>query len=251
LIRLENCIESKEYLIEYKKFKGPIYLLLELVQKKKEDIYEISLSTIIKDFVNYIRNKKNILFDTLSGFIYVASILLEIKSRSLLPSKNKSAVEEEYIQSAEILKRREEEYRIFKKISNYFRSLYEKESLYFVREAPIEKEFLELLPDFTKDINIEQLSFVASKLIKYKEEKLNLESIYNDRVSISIFEEMKRIREMLYSKDNITFKEITSKYDRIIDKIISFLSILELYKKNSIDIIQFENFGSIIIKRIT
>ena len=108
-----------------------------------------------------------------------------------------------------------------------------------------------MLPDFTKDINIGELSFIASKLIKYKEEKLNLVSIYNDRVSISIFEEMKRIREMLYSKDNITFKEITSKYDRIIDKIISFLSILELYKKNSIDIIQFENFGSIIIKRIT
>jgi segregation and condensation protein A len=187
----------------------------------------------------------------LSGFIYEASILLEIKSRSLLPSKSKAVDEEEYVQSTEILKRREEEYRIFKKISNYFRSLYEKESLYFVREAPIEKEFLELLPDFTKDINIGELSFIASKLIKYKEEKLNLVSIYNDRVSISIFEEMKRIREMLYSKDNITFKEITSKYDRIIDKIISFLSILELYKKNSIDIIQFENFGSIIIKRIT
>ena len=248
---MENCIESKDYLIEYKKFRGPIYLLLELVQKKKEDIYEISLSTIIKDFVSYIRNKKNILFDTLSGFIYVASILLEIKSRSLLPSKSKAVDEEEYVQSTEILKRREEEYRIFKKISNYFRSIYEKESLYFVREAPIEKEFLELLPDFTKDINIGELSFIASKLIKYKEEKLNLVSIYNDRISISIFEEMKRIREMLYSKDNITFKEITSKYDRIIDKIISFLSILELYKKNSIDIIQFENFGSIIIKRIT
>jgi segregation and condensation protein A len=247
---LENCIESKDYLIEYKKFRGPIYLLLELVQKKKEDIYEISLSTIIKDFVSYIRNKKNILFDTLSGFIYVASILLEIKSRSLLPSKSKAVDEEEYVQSTEILKRREEEYRIFKKISNYFRSLYEKESLYFVREAPIEKEFLELLPDFTKDINIGQLSFIASKLVKYKEEKINLVSIYNDRVSINIFEEMKRIKEMLYSKDNITFKEITSKYDRIIDKIISFLSILELYKKNSIDIIQFENFGSIIIKRI-
>ena len=83
---MENCIESKDYLIEYKKFKGPIYLLLELVQKKKEDIYEIRLSTIIKDFINYIKIKKNILFDTLSGFTYTASILVEIKSRSLSPS---------------------------------------------------------------------------------------------------------------------------------------------------------------------
>jgi len=247
---LEDCIEVKDYLVEYKKFKGPLYLLLELVQKKKEDIYEISLSTIIKDFTGYIKDKKSVLFDTLSGFIYVASILLEIKSRSLLPSKSKTAGDEENILNIEILKRREEEYRIFKKISNYLRSIYEKDSLYFIREAPIEKEFLSLLPDFTRDINIEELSSMASKLIKYKEERLNLENIYNHRIGINIFEEMQRIKKILYSKDNITFKEITSKYDRIIDKIISFLSILELYKKNAIDIVQFENFGSIIIKRI-
>jgi len=247
---LENCIEEKDYLVEYKKFKGPLYLLLDLVQKKKEDIYEISLSTIIKDFISYIKDKKNILFDTLSGFIYVASILLEIKSRSLLPSKNETAGDDENILNIEILKQREEEYRIFKKISNYLRSIYEKESLYFIREAPIEKEFLKLLPDFTKDINIEELSLIASKLIKYNEERLDLGSFCNQRSGINIFEEMKRIKKLLYFKDDITFKEITLKYDRVIDKIISFLSLLEMYKKNEIDIIQFENFGSIIIKRI-
>lgn len=247
---MENCVEEKDYLVEYKKFKGPLYLLLDLVQKKKEDIYEISLSTIIKDFISYIKDKKNILFDTLSGFIYVASILLEIKSRSLLPSKNETAGDDENILNIEILKQREEEYRIFKKISNYLRSIYEKESLYFIREAPIEKEFLKLLPDFTKDINIEELSLIASKLIKYNEERLDLGSFCNQTSGINIFEEMKRIKKLLYLKDDITFKEITLKYDRVIDKIISFLSLLEMYKKNEIDIIQFENFGSIIIKRI-
>lgn len=247
---MENCIESKDYLIEYQKFKGPIYLLLELVQKKKEDIYEISLSTIIKDFINYIKIKKNILFDTLSGFVYTASILVEIKSRSLIPSKSKSTGEEENVPNIEFLKRREEEYRTFKKISNYFSSMYERESFYFIREAPIEKEFLKLLPDFTRDINIKELSSIASKLIKYKEEKINLSNIYNHRIIGNIFEEMKRIREILYSKDSVTFKELTSKYNEIIDKIICFLSILELYKKNVIDIIQFENFGNIIIKGI-
>ena len=94
------------------------------------------------------------------------------------------------------------------------------------------------------------MSLIASKLIKYSEERLDLESFYNQRSGINIFGEMKRIKKLLSLKDNVTFKEITSKYEKIIDKIVSFLSLLELYKKNEIDIIQFENFGSIIIKRI-
>jgi len=249
LIRLENCVENKDYLVEYQKFKGSIYLLLELVQKKKVDIYEISLSTIIKGFISYVKNKKNILFDTLSGFIYTASIMLEIKSRSLIPSKRKIDDEKEDELGIEILRRREEEYVIFKKISNYFKSLYEKESLYYIREAPIEEKFLNLFPDFMKNISIEELSLIASKLLKYKEERLNLSDIYNHRVSINIFKEMRRIREILDSRDDITFKELTLKYDKVIDKIISFLSILELYKKEIIHIVQFENFGNIVIKR--
>ena len=247
---MKKCIGSKDYLLEYKKFKGPIYLLLELVLKKKEDIYEINLSTITSDFVDYIKLNKNILFDTLSGFIYTASILMEIKSRSLLPSKRDNGIDERDSINIDILKQREEEYRIFKKFSNYFKSLYEKEALYFIREAPLEDKFLKLLPDFTKNINMKELCSIASKLIKLNEEVIDLSDLYDKRISINIFEEMNRIGKILDAQDNITIRELTLEYDRIIDKIISFLSILELYKREAIDIIQFENFGNIVIKKI-
>jgi len=247
---LANCTENKDYLIEYGKFKGPINLLLELVRGKKEDIYEIDLNTIINDFIVYIKKNKNILIDTLSGFIYTASILLEIKSRSLLPSKRKSESDEEDKLDIGILQRREEEYRIFNKISNYFRRLYESEALYFIREAPLEDRFLKLLPDFTKKINVKEILSIASNLLKYRDERVKLSDLYNHRIGISIFQEMKRINEILEIKDSINFKELTLKYTNIIDKIISFLSILELYKKEIIDIIQFENFGNIMIRKI-
>jgi segregation and condensation protein A len=247
---MNSYTENGEYLIEYNKFKGPVYLFLELVQKKKEDIYEISLSTIIRDFINYIRNNRNVLIDTISGFTYVLSILLEIKSRSLLPSRRERTTEEENEPDNDILKLRENEYKIFKKISNYLAELYEEDSLYYIREAPLEKEFLDLLPDFTADLNLEKLAGTASGLLRYREEKLNLEKIYNDRVSINIFEEMERIKKVIKEKGSVTFREITSEYKEVIDKIISFLSILELYKKGIIDIIQFEYFGSIIIKKL-
>ncbi len=245
-----SYIESEEYLIEYDKFRGSISLLLELVQKRKENIYEINLSSIIKEFINYVKKNKNILIDTLSGFVYIASILIEIKSRSLIPSKRKVINEEEESTKDDILKKREDEYIIFKKISNYFRSLYEKEYLYYIREAPLEEKFFKLMPDFTGDITINNIFLTASKLIKYRDEKLNLQDYYNHSANINIFEEMDRISDMLYEKENLTFREISSRYERVIEKIISFLSILELYKKGVIDIEQFESFGSIIIRRL-
>ena len=240
---------EKDYLIVDEKFKGPIYLLLELIQKKKVDIYEIKLSSIIGGFIAHINNNKDILFETLSGFIYFASILIEIKSRSLIPSKSKASEDEDGELDINILKRREEEYKTYKKISYYFSSLFEKESLFFVREAPIEKQFLNVFPDFLKDIKPKELALLASKLLSRSEETLDLGLIYHQVISINIFDEMERIKIILDKRTDISFKELTSKYEQVIDKIICFLSILELYKNEIIEIIQFENFGKIIIKR--
>lgn len=247
---MDKAVAEKDYLIVDEKFKGPIYLLLELIQKKKVDIYEIKLSTIIGGFIDHINKKKDILFDTLSGFIYFAAILIEIKSRSLIPSKSKISEEVDEDLNINILKRREEEYKVFRKISNYFSSLFEKESLFYIREAPIEKEFLKVFPDFLKDVKSEELAVLAAKLLSRRKETLDLETIYKQVASINIFDEMDRITTLLSKRADISFEELTSKYDKVIDKIISFLSILELYKNEMIEIVQFDNFGKIIIKKV-
>lgn len=228
-------------------FDGPIDLLLELVQKKKVDIYDISLSYIIKGFSEFIKEKKDVLLDTMSGFIYFASILLEIKSRSLLPSR-KIADEDPEELDINILKRREEEYRIYKKVSNYISSKMLEESLYFIREAPIEKDFLETIPDFMKEIDLTELWLIASRIFAQMKLEIDLVEVYTNHSILNIFEEMERIKDILSNRDDITFKEISSAYERTLDRIVSFLSILELYKSEEIEIIQFENFGNIVIK---
>ena len=115
---MKELTVEQSYLIKLEKFEGPINLLLELIKKKKIDIYGIKLSSIIIDFVNYIKKNKYIILDTLSGFLYTASILLEIKSKSLIPSKSETIDEGEEIDE-DILKKREAEYKVFIKISNY------------------------------------------------------------------------------------------------------------------------------------
>ena len=228
-------------------FNGPIELLLELVQKKRVDIYDISLSYIIKGFSDFIKEKKNVLLDTISGFIYFFSILLEIKSRSLLPSRH-IADEDKGELDINILKRREEEYRTYKKVSNYINNKALEESLFFIREAPIEKELLNILPDFMEELDLVELWLIASRIFSQMKLEINPGEIYADHSTISIFEEMERIKNILDGRKDITFKEISSIYKQVLDRIISFLSILELYKSEEIEIVQFESFGNILIK---
>jgi segregation and condensation protein A len=242
-------VGEQSYLIKYEDFSGPANLLLDLVRKRKADIYQIRLNSIILDFLDFIKTNKNTLLDTLSSFLYITAILLEIKSSSIIPSQSKKEEEIE-IGDDGLLKLREQEYRIYRKTANYIEKLIDEEKFYFVREAPLEKEFLSVLPDFLDKLNIELINYIASTLLKRNDFIIDLSTVYLDNASITIIDEMDRIKKELLSKKEVSFMQLSESYSELIDKIICFLSILELYKNELIDIIQFENFGSIIIKKL-
>jgi len=242
-------VGEQSYLIKYEDFSGPANLLLDLVRKRKVDIYQIRLNSIILDFLDFIKTNKNILLDTLSSFLYITAILLEIKSSSIIPSQSKKEEEIE-IGDDSLIKVREQEYRIYQKTANYVQKLIDEEKFYFMREAPLEKEFLNVLPDFLDKLNIELINYIASTLLKRDDFIIDLSTVYLDNASISMIDEMDRIKKELLSKKEVSFIQLSESYSELIDKIICFLSMLELYKNELIDIIQFENFGNIIIKNI-
>jgi segregation and condensation protein A len=244
-------VGNGHYQVEFEDFKGPAHVLLELVRKRKIDIYQIRLSDIISDFLEYISIQKEVLLDTLSSFLYIASVLLEIKSNSIIPSQNRDKDEEDIaIVDREVLLERQKQFKIFGKISGYLAKLKDSEAFYYVREAPIEKEFIELLPDILKNLKLENLNNIASVLLKKEDFLIDLSRVYIDDSTITIVDEMKRIHEMVSEKGEVSFRSLTKKYSLLVDKIICFLSILELYKNESIDLIQFENFGDIVIKKL-
>ena len=244
-------MEPNNYLIEYDDFEGPVSLLLEVVRKRKVDIYKIELNVIISEFQEFIKKTKNILLDTISGFTYIASILLEIKSRSIIPSQDTDLQDDDMdFENSRLLLMRERQLKTFQKISSYLEHLKEIEELYYIREAPIEEQFIDIFPDIFKDLNIEYLNKLASGLLIKNEFDMDLSRIYTDESTITIFDEMRRIREIINKKSQISFKDLSSSHELLIDKIVCFLSILELYKNEDIDIVQFENFGDILIKKL-
>ncbi len=237
----------QDYLVAYEGHKGPIKLMLDLVQSKKIDIYQISLNEVISGFLGFIKENRVEAIDVISSFIWTASILLEIKSRSLIPSKKKESSQEDPGQ--DLLIRRERQYRVFKKLSSYLEKIMETEELFYVREAPLEKRFIEIIPDFLEGIDGRSLCLLAASLLK-DEPIESGDRAYSRENTRTIFDEMGRIRQELSSKDELTFRELATGFEELIDIIICFLSILELYKNEEIEIAQFENFGSIIIRKI-
>jgi len=242
--------QNADFIIDLDYFSGPLNILLDLISKKREFIYEIKIIEIIRDFLKFINTDGKKTLDELSGFVYIISIMLDIKSKSLIPSRNDNNVQEDSDDSLKILKLRDEEYRTFRKISMYFSELIENEEVYFIREAAVEEQFLDFFNEVFKKIKAEDLQNIASRLLSVKQEKFNIAEFYNKKITRNIFQEINRIKTVLKSKDNISFKELTSDYKDLIDIVISFLSILELYKNEDIDIEQFEIFGEIIIKKI-
>ena len=242
-------METSSYLIEHEVFKGPVNLLLDFVRKRKVDVFEIKIIDIIKDFLNYLSINREACLEERSSFLYIVSILLEIKSSSVIPSQSRPKPDDEIPEiSRELLLERERNYRIFAKVSNYFERLKETESLYYLREAQIERQFLEVFPDFLKDLNADNINKIASRLLKKVDDIGSMQIFYIDDATITVPETMELIKKIINFRNEITFKEIADKYTLIVDKIICFLSILELYKNEEIDIVQFENFGNIIIK---
>lgn len=241
---------NSNFIIEIKDFVGPLAVLMELIQKKKIDIYEISLNIIIKDFLKYLKRNKGIMLEELSGFLYIAALLLELKAKSLIPSRNSENQDPENEVSLEMLKHRENEYKAFREVSDYFSELIENESIYLVREAPLEEQFFGFFPDIFKNIKLIDIYNLASKLLITKEEKISITAFYREKITKTIFQEIDRIKVILAKRNDISFKELTGSYSNLIDIVVCFLSILELYKNEIIDIEQFELFGEIIIKNM-
>ena len=92
------------YKIKLEQFEGPLDLLLQLIEKEDLNINQISLARIADEYINYVNSRKNIPLDELSDFLLVASKLLYIKSKSLLPYLEWNEAEDEAIELEEQLK---------------------------------------------------------------------------------------------------------------------------------------------------
>ncbi len=234
------------YTIRQEKFEGPLDLLLELIQKQELSINEISLARVTDEFIGYLKElQKEGRADQeiLAEFLVIASQLLLIKSRSLLPQFQASPEEEESIAE---LESRLAEYQRLKELAKELGELAKGGQKSFAREAFAGTEVVFYPP---KKFTVELLAktFVAvldaiPKVTKLVEEKMK-------RV-ISLEEKIRELQSFLQAKVERAFSEIVSGAKEKVEIIISFLALLELAKQKLISIDQKGLFEEIRIRKV-
>jgi len=235
-----------EYSVNLNMFQGPFDLLFHLIEKKEIDIYDIPISEITEQYLQYIEQMRQFNMNITSEFVLMAATLIEIKSQMLLPQKEKD--EDPRMELVNKLL----EYKLFKDITLKFKEYENESSFYFSK--PKEEMCL------TSDVKIEQLSL----------NEINIYELYNIFLTLMKNQNIKVVHENTYKvyRENYSVKDIVEdlmkklkNYGRVslfntlkeqsrITKeyvITSFLAVLEVSNKPGIKVEQDGTFSDILI----
>lgn len=229
------------YQIKLEQFEGPLDLLLNLIEEEKLDITRVSLAKVADQYLDYIKSKKDIKLENLADFLSVASKLILIKSKALLPFLQFSEEEEEEIKD---LSKQLEEYKKYKEVSEKVGKLARMNRNSFTREAYEGVSALFYPPE---NINVFDLKkyfqFILNEIPVV--EKLEEEFV---KEIVTLEEKIIYLQETIKEKAETSFSELTSNAKEKIEIIVSFLAVLEMVKQKIIDVEQNEIFKGIKIK---
>ncbi len=230
-----------DYTLKINDFEGPLDLLLHLIKEAKMNIFDFSVEQIVKSYLDYINKMQEINLTVASSYLVMASELIELKSRELLP-KHEDEEEEEDLK--ENLINRLAEYQKYKEITGDFKIL----------ESLRQEVYTKLPEDYNSykdDVIIEQSNYTVDDLVDAFEKFLSRQKenvILETKVTrkeISIEDRRIQIRNILKTKKRASFFDFFEVMNREY-LVVTFLAILEMVRKHEINITQENNFDDII-----
>lgn len=233
------------YVTKINEFEGPLDLLLHLIKKSNIDIYDISLSDITDQYLEYIHQMEELNLDIASEYLVMATELLEYKSRSLLPKKIEDDKEEE--DPKEELIKRLVDYKKYKEITSEFKKLEDIRSEIYTKTPSNINEYDEKVIN-NSELSVNDLISAFKKFIDRKEYEKPLNTKITTK-ELSVSDRIIKIKEILKTKNEVNFIDL---FDKLTKEyvVVTFLSILEMSKNKEIEIKQDNNFGNIIIKEV-
>lgn len=237
-----------EYEFKINDFEGPLDLLLHLIKENKMDIMDIEIGKITDQYVGFLEEQEKLNLEIASDYLVLASELLEIKSRLLLPRQEIDIEsEEEYDPRSELVNRLLE-YQTYKDITKVLLEKEELRSEIYTKAPENVKNYIDEVTEIHADVTLDDLVEALKKYLVRKEEKrpLNTKVTVNE---ISISSRRHDIKRLLKNKKKIDFFELFP----VVSKeyvVATFLAILEMAKDKELKISQDDTFSDIVVEVI-
>ena len=241
-------MQTSKYSIKIDNFEGPLDLLCHLIDVNKMDIYDVNLNEITDQYIEYIKAMQEMDLEVTSEFLLMASTLLLIKSKKLLPrqeSEDEELTEEELIE-------RIIEYKKYKEITAKFSEMYVDNKRIFNNVA----EKIEL-PDLELDEEehtANDMAEIYKHIIEINSVKLNKNAKNIEKIAITenynVGDTVKTMFRELIRKSKFVFNKLfTLKQCQPQEVVTAFSGLLEMSRRNKVETVQEELFGDIIVTK--
>ncbi len=246
-------MSGSTYQIKLDQFEGPFDLLLFFIERDELDIYNIPITQITNDFLDYIHGQESLNIELSSEFILFVSTLMRIKAKMLIPRKELDEQGKE-IDPREELVNKILEYKKFKEAAA---QLAEQEALrmLMIRRGNIQKELAQVGEEAGEGTEIQALSLF--KLMKAFERAMQK---YSDRINKPVHTVVRytytmetsrgQVINMAQTEKNISFEKLFSVAENRVQAIFMFLSVLELVQQNFLKIITGEGKNNFILEYV-
>lgn len=240
-------LETKKYLIKIDKFEGPLDLLIYLIEKNKMDIYDINLTEITEQYIEYINQMDKLNLEIASEFLVMASSLLYLKSKKLLPKQEE---ETEELTEEELI-RRIIEYKKYKEISVKLKENY---LIYSKRLTKSPENIILPKRKLDKDYTQNVIPDIYKRLLERTSEKLNQNAKNIDKIAIvehyTVASKVKEMLKVLVKQKRFIFNKMFPIKQKDKQEIVTaFSGLLELSRRHKVITNQEEIFGDITVEK--
>lgn len=225
-------------------FEGPLDLLLHLIKENKMDIMNIEIEKITEQYISYLNEQEKMNLEIASEYLVMASELIELKSKLLLPNPKVEETEEEQVDPREELVNRLLEYQAYKEITKVLKEKEELRKEIYTKSPENIKNYIEEDTKLSSDITLDDLVEAFKKYLERKKESRPLKTKVTTN-EISVSSRRLEIKSILKKKPKVSFFELFP----VLNKeyiVATFLAILEMAKNKELKITQDKNFDDII-----
>ena len=225
-------------------FEGPLDLLLHLIKENKMDIMNIEIEHITEQYISYLNEQEKMNLEIASEYLVMASELIEIKSKLLLPNQRTENEEEEEIDPREELVNRLLEYQAYKEITKVLKEKEELRKEIYTKSPENVKNYVDESARLSSDVTLDDLVEAFKKYLERKKESKPLKTKVTTN-EISVSSRRLEIKSILKNKPKVSFFELFP----VLNKeyvVVTFLAILEMAKNKELKITQDKNFDDII-----